>query len=47
MRQVAVFLRAAALAGVVLGGASAAQAAAYDFVPAPQTISTASTASTA
>ena len=37
MRQVAVLLRAAALACVVLGGGSTAQAAGYDFVPAPQT----------
>jgi hypothetical protein len=37
MRQVAEFAGAAALAGAVLGGAMAAQAASYDFVPAPQT----------
>ena len=37
MRQVAVYLRAVVLVGVVLGGASVAQAAAYEFVPAPQT----------
>jgi hypothetical protein len=37
MRQVAEFTGAAALAGAVLTGAMAAQAASYDFVPAPQT----------
>lgn len=37
MRQVAEFAGAAALAGAVLAGAMAAQAASYDFVPAPQT----------